>query len=127
MSKRDVIISVLACGGKMSCKKEADKFKDPPLVININSSTGVSTNGGTVQGFRKAASQLKTNGSIIDGVLSAHKVEPKRICIVSYLEGWSFTNEVLKSDDWERIDHIILLEGLNTRSPKALKAWERYV
>ena len=131
MAKKDVIISALACGGKMSCSKEAQKFRKPPEVININSSNGVSTHGGTVQGFRKAAAEYKKNGngSIIDGVLSTKKnLEANRICLVSYLDGWSFINEIVKSDlDYELIDTIILLEGLNTRSNVALRAWNRYV
>ena len=126
MGKRDVIISALACGGKMSCRKQAAEFAEPPTLININSSTGVSTGGGTVQGFRKAASVYKKNGkgSILAGVLSTQKtLEPRRIALVSYLDGWGFLHEVLKTGDWKRIDTIIVLEGINTRSTKV---WEQF-
>jgi hypothetical protein len=125
MSK-DVIISALACGGKMSCYKQAAEFNEPPVVININSSAGVSTGGSTVQGFRKAAGTYKKNGqgSILNGVLGTQKnLEPRRVAIVSYLDGWSFIHEILKTPDWERIDTVIVLEGLNTRSTQI---WERY-
>jgi len=122
MDERDVIISVLGCGGKMSCAKEAKKFKNPPLVVNINSSGGISTGGGTVQGFRKAAKEYKTNGSIIDGILEKHNVTPRRICLVSYLDGWSFIHEILKVEP-ERVCEVICLEGLNTKSTSV---WSDY-
>jgi hypothetical protein len=126
MGKRDVIISALACGGKMSCRKQAAEFKEPPAIISINSGTGVSTGGGTVKGFRKAAGVYKKNGkgSILDGVLATQKtLEPRRIALVSYLDGWSFIHEILKSKDSDRIDTIIVLEGINTRSTEP---WKRY-
>ena len=129
MVNRDVIVSALACGGKMSCHKQAAEFENPPVVININSSTGVSTGGGTVQGFRQAAAQYKDhgNGSILQGVFNTQKnLQPNRVALVSYLDGWSFVNEVVKSDDFERIDTIIVLEGLNTRSAPLLQQWEDF-
>lgn len=129
MVKRDVIISALACGGKMSCRKQAVEFGDPPAVISINSSTGVSTGGGTIDGFRKAAQEYKKqgNGSILQGVFNTQKnLQPNRVALVSYLDGWSFINEVVKSDDFTRIDTIIVLEGLNTRSSSLLRQWEDF-
>lgn len=130
MSNTDVIISALACGGKMSCRKQADEFKETPAVISINSSIGVSTGGGTVQGFRQAASALKStsNGkkSILEPLFDRQKITPRRVALVSYLEGWSFINEVVKSDDFLRIDTIIVLEGLNTRSDSLLRQWEHW-
>ncbi len=129
MVKRDVIISALACGGKMSCRRQAAEFENPPVVININSSTGVSTGGGTVDGFRKAAAEYKKQGegSILQGVFNTQKnLQPNRVALVSYLDGWSFINEVVKSDDFTRIDTIIVLEGLNTRSSSLLRQWEDF-
>jgi hypothetical protein len=129
MVKRDVIISALACGGKMSCRKQAAEFEDPPIVININSSTGISTGGGTIDGFKKAAAEYKKhgNGSILQGVLNTQKnLQPNRVALVSYLDGWSFINEVIKSDDFTHIDTIIVLEGLNTRSSSLLQQWEDF-
>lgn len=122
---KDIIISAMACGGKMSCTKQAEMFKDPPIVIPINSSTGVSTGGGTVKGFRKAASIFRKqgNGSILDGVLKSYPdIVPNRICLVSYLEGWSFIHELLWYDS-NRIDTVIVLEGINTRN---LQPWWIY-
>lgn len=115
---RDVIISAFACGGKMSCRKQAEEFADPPLVININSSIGVSTEGGTVQGFRKAASELRADsGSVIEGLFRRQNLKqpPRRVALVSYLDGWSFIHEALKYDN-ARIDTVIVLDGINTRS-----------
>lgn len=127
MVNRDVIVSALACGGKMSCSKQAAKFENPPVVININSSTGVSTGGGTVQGFRKAAAQYKKlgEGSVLQGVFNTQKnLEPNRIALVSYLDGWSFIHEILKTEDASRIDTLIILDGINTRN---LDPWFKYL
>jgi hypothetical protein len=107
---KDVIISVLGCGGKMSCQKEALKFTTPPLVVNVNSANGVSTGGATAEGFKKAAAEYKKNGSIIDGVLSKYKVLPNRICLISFLHGCSFIHEIMKYES-ERVDTVIFLEG----------------
>jgi len=129
MGARDVIISALACGGKMSCRKEASEFKNPPLVININSSSGISTGGGTVQGFRKSASEYRKLGGgpgILKGIFKANKLkltDVGRVCLVSYKEGWGFIHEVLKYDFPIAIDTIMVLDGLNTRS---LDPWEGY-
>lgn len=125
--KRDVIVSALACGGKMSCRKQAAEFDEPPQVININSSIGVPTEGGTVQGFRKTASALRIDNSILKTLFWNQKVEPRRVALVSYLDGWSFINEVIKTDDFQHIDTIIVLEGLNTRSAPLLQQWEDWV
>jgi hypothetical protein len=127
--KRDVIISALACGGKMSCRKQAAEFDDPPLVININSSIGVPTNNATVRGFRKTASAVRSHlsgcgSSVLRTLFSSQKVEPRRVALVSYLEGWSFIHEILKTDDAARIDTIIVLDGINTKS---LGPWFRYL
>jgi hypothetical protein len=129
MVGRDIIISALACGGKMSCRKQAAEFENPPVVININSSNGITTGGGTVDGFRKAAAEYKKqgNGSIIQGVLNTQKIsQPNRIALVSYLDGWSFVNEVVKSDDFTRIDTVIVFEGLNTKSARLFQQWEAF-
>lgn len=123
---RDVIISAFACGGKMSCHKQAEEFADPPLVININSSLGVSTEGGTIQGFKNAATQFRKlgNGSVLKGILRTQKnLTSRRICLVSYKEGWGFIHELLKYDFPVGISNIIVLDGLNTRS---LDPWEGY-
>ena len=131
--KRDVIISALACGGKMSCRKQAAEFDDPPLVININSSIGVPTHNATVQGFRKTASALRVpvgghrsswGSSVLRTLFLNQKIEPRRVALVSYLEGWSFIHEILKTDDAARIDTIIVLDGINTKS---LKPWFQYL
>jgi hypothetical protein len=131
MGKRDVIISALACGGKMSCRKQAAEFEEPPAVISINSSSGVPTGGGTVQGFRQAASALKTKmdasvpgTSVLQSLFDKQKVNPRRVALVSFLDGWSFIHEVLKTDDAKRIDTIIVLDGLNTRS---IQPWFSYL
>lgn len=117
MIHRDVIISALACGGKMSCRKQAAEFQNPPSVININSAIGVPTDGGSVQGFKKAASALrKSGGTVLKGLFNTQKVDPKRVALISYLDGWSFIHEVLKDDNDGIIDTIIVLEGLNTTS-----------
>jgi hypothetical protein len=125
MVERDVIISALACGGKMSCRKQAAEFAEPPVVININSSTGVPTEGATVQGFKQVAKTLKTNKSVLEVLLAtqAKNIQPRRVCLVSHLEGWGFIHEVLKTDDYKRIDTIICLEGPNARS---VDNWKRY-
>ena len=125
MVERDVIISALACGGKMSCRKQAAEFAEPPVVININSSTGVPTDGASVQGFKQVAKTLKTNQSVLDGLFAtqAKNIQPRRVCLISYLEGWGFIHEVLKTDDYKRIDTIICLEGPNARS---VDNWKRY-
>jgi hypothetical protein len=126
MGARDVIITALACGGKMSCRKQAAEFAEPPAIISINSSTGVSTGGGTVQGFRKAASEYRKSGdgSVLKGVLKTQKnLRPRRIALVSYLAGWSFIHELLKYDFPVAINTIIVLDGINTRS---IDPWEGY-
>lgn len=115
MAKKDIIISALACGGKMSCRKQAAEFKDIPTVININSSIGVPTDGGTVNGFKKAANALRKDGSVLKGLFELQNIEPRRIALISYMDGWSFIHEVLKEETFD-IDTIIVLEGLNTRS-----------
>ncbi len=110
----------------MSCRKQAGEFSEPPAVININSSTGISTGGGTVRGFRKAASEYRKSGdcSILKGVLKTQKnLQPRRVALISYLDGWGFIHEILKSEDWKQIDTVIVLEGLNTRSTNI---WVRY-
>lgn len=128
MGQRDVIISALACGGKMSCNKQAAEFNDPPAIISINSGIGVPTGGGTVEGFKQTASALrsKTNGrtSVLQTLFDKQKIQPRRVALVSFLDGWSFIHEVLKTDDIERIDTIIVLDGLNSRS---LQPWFKYL
>jgi|SRR5690606_14640682 len=121
--EKDVIISVLACGGKMSCRKQAVEFENPPSIININSSTGASVGTGTAKGFRDLARDLKSNGSILAPLFRSQNIKPRRVCLISYLYGWSFIHEILKTEDYKHIDTIIVLEGLNTRS---LNPWIRY-
>lgn len=122
--ERDVIISILACGGKMSCRKQASEFDNPPAVININSSTGISLGtGGTASGFKSVAKDLKSGGSILRPLFKSQNIKPKRVCLISYMYGWSFIHEVLKTDDYKHIDTVIVLEGLNTRS---VDPWIRY-
>lgn len=119
--KRDVIVSILACGGKMSCHKQAQEFESLPHVLNINSSTGPT--GGTAGGFRSVAKELKSKGSILGPLFRNQNIKPNRVCLISYLCGWSFIHEVLKTDDYKYIDTIIVLEGLNTRS---VNPWIQY-
>jgi hypothetical protein len=113
MNDKDVIISILSCGGKISCKREALKFKNPPIVVNVT--------GGGLDGFKKTASHFYSNGSIISNLLS--DIPYKRICMISYLDGWEFISEVLKTSDIDKISAIIIIEGLNT---KKLDHWKNF-
>jgi hypothetical protein len=111
---KDIIISALSCGGKMSCRKEAEKFSSKPSVITVS--------GGN-DGFCKRAKEVKKNGSIIDGVIPK-TVKPNRICLISYLNGADFIHEVIKNDESHRLHTVILLEDEKYRSYKKFKDLE---
>jgi hypothetical protein len=118
MAERDIIISAFACGGKMSCKKEAAKFKDPPLVLTVP--------GGSSSGFRKTGLKYKKGNTILDNFLKdkAKNVTPRRVALVSFSAGWAWSTEVLRTKlDPERIDTVIVMDGIHTRN---LDGWFRY-
>lgn len=132
--KENIIISVSACGGKMNCRKQAAEFSNPPVVININSSNGagISTGGATIQGFKDAAKAYKEGQkNILDNILLKSNIKnPEKICLISYLDGWSFIHEILKTQAKQKYDFsndnitIIILEGLNSRN---LDCWKYYL
>jgi hypothetical protein len=116
MDERDVIVSAFNCGGKMSCTKEAEKFAEPPLTLNVP--------GGSSSGFRATASQYRANNSVLDGFFTKHKVKPRRVCLISFSAGWAWTTEVLRAKlDIPRIDTIIVMDGIHTPS---LAGWFSY-
>jgi hypothetical protein len=100
--ERDIIISAFACGGKMSCKKEAEKFAEPPLVLTVP--------GGSSSGFRKTGMKYKKNNTILDNFLKAKakNVTPRRICLVTFSAGWAWSTEILRivpGREWPQIVH----------------------
>jgi hypothetical protein len=116
--ERDIIISAFACGGKMSCKKEAEKFAEPPLVLTVP--------GGSSSGFRKTGMKYKKNNTILDNFLKAKakNVTPRRICLVTFSAGWAWSTEILRTKlDPKRIDTIIVMDGIHTRN---LDGWYRF-
>jgi len=117
--KRDVIVAAFACGGKMNCKKEADAFAEPPLVINVP--------GGSSSGFTQTAQSYRRKSSILENFLLAKmpaKYEPRRICMITFSAGWAWSTQVLRTNkDPDRIDTVIVMDGIHTRS---LKAWENF-
>jgi hypothetical protein len=118
MEERDIIISAFACGGKMSCQKEAEKFAEPPLVLTVP--------GGSSSGFRKTGMKYKSGNTILDNFLKdkAKNVKPRRICLVTFSAGWAWSTEVLRTKlDPSRIDTVIVMDGIHTRS---LDGWFRY-
>ena len=125
MESRDIIISANACGGKMKCTIEAEKFSQPPIVLTV-------PGGGTSEGFRRLAQGYRMNHSVLDRFLSVQlgrkglfkKVKPRRIFLVSYGDGWPWVAEVLRSKkDVLRIDTVLVMNGITTRS---LKAWTEF-
>lgn len=115
---KDIIITAFACGGKMKCQEEAAKFADPPLVINVP--------GGSQTGFRNTAQKYRKNNTILDNFLKnyAKDVTPRRICLVSFSAGWSWSTEVLRAPaDPARIDTVLVMDGIHTRS---LDCWFNY-
>lgn len=116
MEERDVIVSAFNCGGKMSCKKEAEKFKEPPLTLNVP--------GGSSSGFRATASQYRAKNSVLDNFFAKNNVKPRRVCLISFSAGWAWTTEVLRAKlDVPRIDTIIVMDGIHTPS---LAGWYSY-
>ena len=105
--KRDVILTALSCGGKMKCSKEAQKFEQSPIVINVP--------GGSSEGFIQTAKAYKQSGSILDKFLLSRlkKTQPRRICLVGFADGATWLTEVLKNSlDHCRIDTVIVLDGV---------------
>jgi len=116
MDERDVIVSAFNCGGKMSCKKEAEKFAEPPLTLSVP--------GGSSSGFRTTASQYRAKNSVLKNFFAKHKVKPRRVCLISFSAGWAWTTEVLRAKlDVPRIDTIIVMDGIHT---SALTGWYNY-
>lgn len=106
---QDVIVSSFACGGKMKCSKEIEAFSEPPALISVS--------GGSIDGFVETAQSYNKNDSILDGFLSAKLkgIVPRRICLVSFSDGWSWISSVLKcKKDIDRIDTIIVVDGIYT-------------
>lgn len=119
MESRDIIISVNACGGKMKCQVEAQKFNCPPIVLTVP--------GGSADGFRKTAQAHRKNHTVLDSFLAvmlgrkglSKKVKPRRICLVSWGEGWTWISEVLQAKkDVPRIDTVLVMNGASSS-----KAW----
>ena len=117
MEERDIIVAAFACGGKMKCRNEAEKFSEPPLVINVP--------GGSSAGFTKTAQTFRAQNSVLDNFFASRremkKIKPRRVCIVSFSAGWAWTTGVLRAKkDIERIDTVIVMDGIHTPS---LNAW----
>lgn len=119
MESRDIIISANACGGKMKCKAEAEKFDSPPVVLTVP--------GGSADGFRKTAQAHRRKHSVLDNFLSvmlgrkglAKKVKPRRVCLISLGDGWTWISQVLQAKrDADRIDTVLVMNGAS-----ASKAW----
>lgn len=118
MEKKDVIIAAFACGGKMKCTKEAEKFADPPVIINVP--------GGSSSGFRATAQSYRKNNTVLENFLNAKlkKATPRRICLVTFSAGWAWATDVLKAPkDVDRIDTIIVMDGIHTRN---LNSWVNF-
>ena len=118
MEERDIIISAFAGGGKMSCKKEVAKFKEPPHLITVP--------GGTSSGFRKTALSYRKNNTILDNLFrdKAKNIKPRRVAMITFADGWSWSTEVLRAKlDIPRIDTIIVMDGIHTRS---LNGWYNF-
>jgi hypothetical protein len=105
----------------MKCTVEANKFSQPPVVLTVP--------GGSSEGFRRTAQGYRLNHSVLDRFLSVHlgrkglfnKIRPRRICLVSFGDGWPWVAEILRSKkDVPRIDTVLMINGITTRS---LKAW----
>lgn len=116
MERKDIIITAFSCGGKMKCKKEAETFKEPPIVLSVP--------GGSEEGFIQTARDFRAKNSILDSFLKSklkNNIQPRRICLVSFDIGWAWTTQILRSKrDIGRIDTIIVIDGIHTTS---LKAW----
>lgn len=118
MIEKDVIISAFSCGGKMKCTKQAETFKEPPALINVP--------GGSLEGFKQTSKQYLKNGSILDSLLASkmNKIRPRRICLISFSDGWSWISNILKLEkDINRIDTIIILNGIYSNS---LNHWKNF-
>jgi hypothetical protein len=116
--ERDIVISAFACGGKMSCKKEAEKFKEPPYLVTVP--------GGSSSGFRKTGMKYKKGNTILDNFLKAKakSIKPRRICMITFSAGWAWSTEVLRTKlDPSRIDAVIVMDGIHTRN---LDGWYRF-
>ena len=117
MNKQDVIVTAFACGGKMKCRKEAEKFKEPPIILNVP--------GGSIEGFVKTAQTFRAKNSVLDNFFASRrelkKIQPRRVCIVSFSDGDAWTTSVLRANkDIKRIDTAIVMDGVHTHN---LKAW----
>ena len=102
----------------MNCKKEAEKFAEPPVVLMVP--------GGSSSGFRKTALNFKSNNSILDSFFASKltKVKPRRVCLVSFSAGWAWSTEVLRAKkDIDRVDSTIVMDGIHTSN---LNAWYSY-
>jgi len=120
MAERDVIIAAFACGGKMNCKAESKKFKEIPIIINVP--------GGSSSGFKKTAQAFRAKNSILNQFLLSRKelknVKIRRVCLLSFSAGWAWSTEVLRAKkDLERIDTVIVMDGIHTPN---LKAWNAF-
>lgn len=116
MDKRDVIVAAFACGGKMKCKKEAEKFSEAPLVINVP--------GGSVSGFVETAKMFRSKNSILNNFFASHNIKPRRVCLIGFSDGWSWITQILRAKkDVNRIDTIITLDSAHTPN---LRAWNEF-
>lgn len=114
MKEKDVIIVAFSCGGKMNCRKEANKFDDPPIILSAPN--------------EQVAKEYRAHNSVLDNFFAARReligIKPRRICLVSFAEGWGWSNAVLKAkNDRTRIDTVLSLDGGRQIS---LQAWVDY-
>ncbi|NJO18548.1 MAG: hypothetical protein HC877_23305 [Thioploca sp.] len=109
----DIILCAFNCGGSFNCSEEAEKFSQPPKLVYIP--------GNGSNAFKQYAINNHKNDSVLDNILK----DVGRVALITFSAGWGFTTEVLKSKkDRERIDTIILLDGLHQTT---LDDWKAFV
>lgn len=109
---KDLIFAAYSCSALAPCRKWASAFFDNyPTVLEIPG------NGSVV--FSQAGTII---GNDLQGWLERRgHDDPDRIAVVTFSAGWGFVHSLLATQARERIDTILLLDGLHTK--ERLEPW----